>query len=453
MKQGAGWLPAVLLVACGTVDPGPGGSGQDLSIRPATLPPAVVGFRYEEQGVILELERGAGPLTWSLPVLPAELTWLAVEPGSGRLSGVPLELVSPPAPFLVQVSNGASTTHREFSLAVGCREGTRSACGVPDPAEARCVAGSRVCLGGALGPCEPDVGRPPYEADATHCGETCTETCSRTSTNRCVGVCTCGAGSGPCADPTPSCCPGPDGRPEGFSCVSLQTPEHCGACQTACPLRPQTSPGCVSSTCRYACLDGFRNCNGGTPETEGGDADGCETRVDDDPRNCGRCGRSCPATLPASAHADPSRPPACSASACTYACAYPWQNCTGGTCRKETTEQDADGCETDFSNPATCGGNQVCPSMSNGHPTCAPSVPGGDDWRCGLACNSGFDPQPCGGVCIPLSDPGNCGACGRSCPTISTPDQQQTCRGDGQCCITTCDAQRRPPCETSCEPP
>src|SRR5262249_44753666 len=160
-----------------------------------------------------------------------------------------------------------------------------------------CVAGTRVCLNGKLGACTASPGHPPYEADVTHCGPGCDQTCPRTSTNRCVGTCACGSGPGACSGATPACCPGPDGRPESFICVSLQTPEHCGACQTACQATPNTTAGCASSTCTHVCNDPWRNCNGGAVTTEGPDADGGETRGDHNPSHRRACGGGWPRTL------------------------------------------------------------------------------------------------------------------------------------------------------------
>lgn len=452
MKQGAWSLLAVaLLSGCGTVEPGP----DALSIRAATLPEAVVGLKYEDKKVLLQAERGAGSLSWSLPLLPPSLSWLSIGESSGQLMGVPLDVVSPAATFLVQVNSGTASAQRQFTLSVGCREGALSPCGVPDAAAARCVAGSRVCLNGRLGACTAEVGRPPYEADANHCGASCDETCSRTSSNRCVGTCTCGSATGPCSGATPACCPGSDGRPEGFACVSLQTPEHCGACQTACQPRPQTKAGCSSSACRFPCVEPYLNCNGGPVTTEGPDADGCETRIDT-AENCGACGKRCPPSLPPSAHTAAGAAPACTSSACRYGCDVPrWHNCSDGTCVDFTTDLDADGCETDFSSTSSCGAkNNVCPSIENAVPTCTLNATG--RYQCGLKCKPGFDPDPCGSppVCKPLSDPDNCGACGRSCPTmIGSDGSSQQCNADGECCVKTCDPMQKPPCQTFCVPP
>ncbi|RPH73030.1 MAG: hypothetical protein EHM78_00980 [Myxococcaceae bacterium] len=445
MKLGTRWLPVALLAACGTVEPG---QGQDLSIQTAALPDAVVGRDYRERSVVLQAQGGGGSLSWSLPQLPPSLSgWLSIGESTGLLEGTPLDVVSPAADFVVQVTSGTAQAQEAFKLGVGCSEGAASPCGVHDPT--MCLAGTRVCLNGRLGTCAAAPGRPPYEADLTHCGPDCDQTCSRTSTNRCVGTCACGSEAGPCSGGAPACCPGPDGRPESFHCVSLQTPEHCGACQSACQSRNNTTPGCASSQCIYACSWPYRNCNGGTLTTEGPDADGCETPVDNDPRNCGACGKVCPSSLPGKNTSD--APPTCVGGECRYDCRLPqFHDCqnSSGTCRDYTTDQDADGCETDFSSVENCGGRGACPAaVPNAHRICTLNS-GTGQYECGQKCNDGFDPDPCGSppVCKPLGDPQNCGFCGRACPTIDTEDLHQACR-IGTCCVQVCDPELKPPCE------
>jgi len=451
MRLGAWWMPVGLLAAaCGTVD---SGGGEELSIRGSTLPDAVVGRDYQERNVVLEASRGSGVLSWSLPQLPPSLLWLTVGESTGQLAGRPLDVVAPGAAFVVQVTNGSATARQPFSLAVGCQEGATSPCGVPDTVAAMCIAGSRLCLNGALGGCAADVGRPPYEADASHCGAGCDETCPRTSTNRCIGTCSCGSSGAPCGGATPACCPGNDGRPESFGCVSLQTREHCGACQTACPDRPNAQPGCANSACTFACAAEYRNCNGGGQTEQGPDADGCETRVVDNPESCGVCGHRCPDTLDLRMHAKPGR--SCQGGVCVYTCAGSWRNCTGSvapSCARTFTQDDPDGCEVDFGSVQSCNGARVpCPGIDNGFATCTGDTPdpeASSAFSCGLRCNPGFDPDPCGAplACKRLNDPANCGTCGRACPEIGTDELNQFCSSAGQCCIQACDPSARPPC-------
>ena len=102
---------------------------------------------------------------------------------------------------------------------------------------------------------------------------------------------------GACSGATPACCPGADGRPESFSCVSLQTPEHCGACQTACQAKANTHRWLREQYLHVRVQRALAQLQRRTGTTEGPDADGCETRVDNDVNHCGACGKVCPSSL------------------------------------------------------------------------------------------------------------------------------------------------------------
>ena len=117
MKLVAWGLPVALLIAaCGTVEPG---QGQDLSIETASLPDAVVGRDYRERNVVLQAH-GSGSLSWSLPQLPPSLSgWLSIGESTGLLQGTPLDVVSPSADFVVQDTNGTAQPQGPFKLAVG----------------------------------------------------------------------------------------------------------------------------------------------------------------------------------------------------------------------------------------------------------------------------------------------------------------------------------------------
>src|SRR5512138_330516 len=106
MKLGAWWLPVTLVAACGTVEPG---QSQELTIQTAALPDAVVGRNYRERNVVLQAQGGGGALSWSLPQLPPALVgWLSIGESTGLLQGTPLDVVSPSADFVVQVSSGSA---------------------------------------------------------------------------------------------------------------------------------------------------------------------------------------------------------------------------------------------------------------------------------------------------------------------------------------------------------
>ena len=66
--------------------------------------------------------------------------------------------------------------------------------------------------------------------------------------------------------------------------------EHCGACGNRCRLsndRSSTSI-CISGLCSFQCVKGRADCNGDP-------ADECEVNTDNDPQNCGACGKVCDA--------------------------------------------------------------------------------------------------------------------------------------------------------------
>jgi hypothetical protein len=55
-----------------------------------------------------------------------------------------------------------------------------------------------------------------------------------------------------------------------------------------CPKPANATPLCSNDACTFQCQPGFADCNLNA-------ADGCESKLADDPANCGVCGRVCPA--------------------------------------------------------------------------------------------------------------------------------------------------------------
>jgi hypothetical protein len=53
-----------------------------------------------------------------------------------------------------------------------------------------------------------------------------------------------------------------------------------------CPLVANATSACVSGACQVTCSAGFANCDGNA-------ANGCETALMTDTRNCGACGVIC----------------------------------------------------------------------------------------------------------------------------------------------------------------
>ncbi len=87
----------------------------------------------------------------------------------------------------------------------------------------------------------------------------------------------CPAGTGEC-----------DGNPNTVCETSLALPTSCGGCTTSC--NPQNGTvHCDATTYRCvvdSCTANYDNC-----DNDG--SNGCESRLNDNPNHCGRCGRSC----------------------------------------------------------------------------------------------------------------------------------------------------------------
>ncbi|MDO9016935.1 MAG: hypothetical protein Q8S73_20280 [Deltaproteobacteria bacterium] len=100
----------------------------------------------------------------------------------------------------------------------------------------------------------------------------------------------------------------------GGSCVDLRRDlAHCSACGRACGVAPGSIPRCVDGRCDYSCTPGHGDCDGAA-------TNGCEARLDT-LDHCGACGRSCALTHATSA---------CSAGACAIArCAEGYGDCDG----------------------------------------------------------------------------------------------------------------------------
>jgi hypothetical protein len=122
-----------------------------------------------------------------------------------------------------------------------------------------------------------------------------------------------------------------------------QDPKNCGSCGKVCSLA-NAAVGCASGGCTVAsCTTGYGDCN----KTA---ADGCEVNLNTDAKNCGTCGAPCSLANAAST---------CSGGSCALgACTTGFANCDG---------KPANGCEanlsTDGNNCGTCG--TVCGAGSS----------------------------------------------------------------------------------------
>ena len=245
-----------------------------------------------------------------------------------------------------------------------------------------CVMGFADCDGSAANGCETAT-----SSDKNNCGA-CGKVCNipNASALCSVGSCvvqSCNAGFRDC-----------NGDPADGCEINLQMdPMNCGVCGQSCAALPHASAGCKNGACNIgACDAGWGDCDGMA-------GNGCESKVDADPANCGGCGKACP------------MPPNV-----IVTCAN--NTCMTGGCQPGFTDcnnNPADGCEAntriDTKNCGACG--NTCPAYANAVAACAGGM-------CGLgACNAGYgdcDGNPANGCELSLlSDPNNCGRCGNVC--------------------------------------
>lgn len=123
--------------------------------------------------------------------------------------------------------------------------------------------------------------------DPMNCGG-CNAACSL------AGAMTYGCSNGTCA--ILMCQPGfgdCDKDPKNGCEVDLtRDPANCGACMNVCKPANVGAARCVMSACGYdRCNDGYKDCDGDA-------ANGCETGVQTDVKNCGACANACNGNVP-----------------------------------------------------------------------------------------------------------------------------------------------------------
>lgn len=188
---------------------------------------------------------------------------------------------------------------------------------------------------------------------------------------------------------------------DGCEVDVITDPDNCSGCSIACSANHMATRSCDGS-CNGTCQAGYDDCNGDKQ------LDGCETRVDSNPDDCGGCGISC---------SDNHIEAACSGGVCNGKCQASFKDCNG--------DKQADGCESDSrtdedncgSCGAACSGNHVARLCKSG--------------KCTGACTSGFadcngNKKADGCEVDTRRDDDNCGACGNVCP------EGESCR-DGEC--------------------
>jgi hypothetical protein len=171
------------------------------------------------------------------------------------------------------------------------------------------------------------------------------------------------------------------------------TPAHCGACNQACPSRPNANAACTSSQCGFTCKTGYEDCDDVV-------STGCEINLTNDKDNCGACGTKC-GTANGTA--------SCTNSACSIVCTPGFANCDN---------VNSTGCEVNVNTSLIhCGSCGNACGTANGTASCSTGT-------CQIACANGY--ANCDGNHLNgceknlLTDPANCGVCGRSCGTDST---------------------------------
>lgn len=153
--------------------------------------------------------------------------------------------------------------------------------------------------------------------DSKNCG-TCNQVCSN---NHVTPVCTNGACNGACLSESAGIftyyyadC---NGNKQADGCETNVSTDlnNCGKCGGKCTGKNTTSTLCFFGSCSNACAAGFGDCNGNG-------YDGCETNVKGtDANNCGGCGVKCSATNMATR--------TCSGGVCNGTCAGGTADCNG----------------------------------------------------------------------------------------------------------------------------
>jgi hypothetical protein len=180
---------------------------------------------------------------------------------------------------------------------------------------------------------------------------------------------------------------------------------------TVSPAPPAAAPG-------GACAEGQTTCGGA-----------CRNTLVDS-SNCGRCGNTCSASQYCNSGVCTAGTMAIPATSLTTGTPAPGTSCASGqtlcsgVCRN--TQADTSNCGTCGH---VCGSGQTC---NNG--VCTGSAPSGTTTT-NVACTAGL--TNCGGTCVSLRSPANCGSCGAVCPMAQ--DCYSTLNPDGTIVDAHCD--------------
>lgn len=187
-------------------------------------------------------------------------------------------------------------------------------------------------------------------------------------------------------------CPADTTMCHGTCLPSVPEGSECGACnQNACDLPNTTSSVCQQGQCQIGqCAPHYANC-------DGNQATGCETNLWTNVKNCGECGKVCEF-----GHGYGT----CVEGVCVLVgCQSGYSNCNGSTECTINTTSDSQHC-------GSC--NSTCNDIPHASSTCLNS-------QCTIAqCDLGYENcdgnMQTGCESYTVTDPQNCGGCGRTCP-------------------------------------
>lgn len=325
--------------------------------------------------------------------------------------------VAPDAPATCPPCTGGTVCDPKSLKCVECLPGTKACtpgqfCDADEAAGFKCVQGCGtvqdclVALGADAGP-DAEAGI----FDAGGDGGAGTLACCN---NRCVDTAADGKNCGACnfqCGASAACC--------NSACQDIvSTATSCGGCGISCSGNHVPAVSCGARTCNGTCETGWADCN--TDKL----ADGCETKVSDNPDKCGGCNVVCSGNNLLTR--------TCTTGTCTGSCASGFLDCN--------KNKQTDGCEIDIGNsPLNCGDcDKACSNNNIPAPTCGGGV-------CNGTCAAGF--SDCDGSKLVNgcetrtsgigADPNNCGGCGAAFNCSNANMATRTCNGT---CNGTCAA-------------
>jgi hypothetical protein len=295
-----------------------------------------------------------------------------------------------------------------------------------DNASAACEAGKCV-----VGKCEPGWGDCDKQADDCEtelntlqncgkCGGTCKDVpnaFASCSSGEC-GVDTCKPGFGDC-----------DKKGNNGCEQSLDTLEHCNACETPCALASCGGGVCTAVDC--STMPGMADCNA--------DGASCETNLLMDVDNCVACGAACGFN----AGVTPRGSLVCTASGCDVSCDSGYGDCDGDY---------RNGCETPLNTVQNCG---MCGSNCNALANTATTSCDAGTLTCKIgSCDANYsdcDGTASTGCEADLRSVQNCGGCankGQNQPCQGLSNANTSC-STGSCVISSCSSSSWANCDAT----